>query len=118
MTEKLDQAIDAANFLINLSNLKDNIHLKMLTQLQYSYQGGIFHIDRELITFVKIILDSKRSTLVLLDQNNNPIEIVNIQEFYDEIVDRYFQATNFYHSEYTKLQEMRSSIDILSFFKD
>lgn len=118
MTDNLDRALNASNFLVNLANTRDHIHLKMLTMLQYSHNGGIFQINQELITFIKMILDTNYKTVVILDKHNNPIEISDIKQFFDEIFDRYFQATNYYHSEYKKLKELQSSIDILSFFKD
>jgi hypothetical protein len=117
MDEKLQRALDASNFRLNLLNLKENIALKVETLSIYAINGGIFKINRELITFTKLIMDSERTSVVLIDENNNPIEITNISVFYQAILDRYFQATNFYHTEYTKLKKMRSSNDMLSDLK-
>ena len=117
MDEKLAKAIDNANFRLNLLNLKENIVLKTETLCTYAINGGVFKVNRELICFTKIILDSGYTQVVLIDENNNPIAITNIPDFYQAIVDRYFQATNYYHTEYTKLKKMRSSQDIIADLK-
>jgi len=117
MDDKLQRALDASNFRLNLLNLKENIALKVETLNVYAINGGIFKINRELIAFTKLIMDSEKTSVVLIDDNNNPIEITNIPKFYQEIVDKYFQATNFYHAEYTKLKKMRSSHDIIADLK-
>ena len=114
MDEKLQRALDASNFRLNLLNLKENIALRVETLSIYAVNGGIFKVNRELISFVKIILDSEKTSVILIDDNNNPIEIQDIPAFYSAILDRYFQATNFYHVEYTKLKRMRSSHDMLA----
>jgi len=117
MDEKLQRALDASNFRLNLLNLKENITLKVDTLSVFAINGGIFKINRELIAFTKLVLDSGKTSVVLIDDNNNPIEITNIQSFYDAILDKYFQATNFYHAEYTKLKKMRSSNDFIAELK-
>jgi hypothetical protein len=51
---------------------------------------------------------SDRNNAVVLDQNNNPIMIEDIESFKDEIFDRYFTSTNEYYIEYQKLKTSRS----------
>jgi len=114
MDEKLEKALAAANHRLNLLNLKENLKIKFDTIVTYATNGGIFKATRELIVFVKIIIDSNRSTVVLIDENGNPIEITDIPNFYENLLDKYFQATNYYHYEYTKLKKIRSSAELFS----
>ncbi len=60
-----------------------------------------------LISFVKTLIDQGHDTAVLLDVYNNPIEIVGLEDFLEEILSRYFEATNEYHAEYSKMKKSR-----------
>ena len=73
--------------------------------LTFSVNGGTFTIDQSLITFCKALLETETEA-VLLDVYNNPI-MVNLTEFYSEIMSRYFEATNEYYIEYEKLKKAR-----------
>ena len=63
-------------------------------------------ISQTLISFVKVLIDQEQDKAVLLDIYNNPIE-VELQTFLEEIISRYFEATNEYHAEYQKLRKSR-----------
>ena len=108
MDDRLKKALDFSQYRISLFNQKENIKLKVDTLLTYAVNGGIFKISPELISFVKTITDMGHKYVVLLDVNQNPIEIADLPTFLNEIISKYFEATNFYYSEYTKLRKMRS----------
>jgi flagellum-specific peptidoglycan hydrolase FlgJ len=111
MDDRLQSALEFSNFRLNLFNIKENIKVKVDSMLTTAMNGGVFKIDRELICFVKMVLDAGKDSVVLIDDNQNPIEITNIQTFYDDILSRYFEATNFYNVEYTKLKRSRSTAE-------
>tara|TARA_B110000503_G_scaffold23073_1_gene35886 strand:+ start:1702 stop:1932 length:231 start_codon:yes stop_codon:yes gene_type:complete len=60
-----------------------------------------------LISFVQTLITQGHVKAVLLDVYNNPIEIVELDDFLDEILSRYFEATNEYHAEYSKIKKSR-----------
>jgi|FreactcultureFD7_1027221.scaffolds.fasta_scaffold11862_3 hypothetical protein len=111
MDERLQKALDASNFRLNLLNTKANIKLKVETMTTVAVNGGIFKASRELITFTKLIIDKGHNSVVLLDENENPIEILDLLKFHDDLLDCYFSATNYYNTEYSKLKKARSSAD-------
>ncbi len=77
--------------------------------MTYGFNGGIFKINRELISFVQILLDKGRTAgVVLLDQNENPILIEDLLKFQEEILDRYITSTNEYLESFQKLKKSRS----------
>jgi len=45
---------------------------------------------------------------VLLDSNENPILIENLETFRDDIFSRYFEVTNEYFQEFDKIKKSRS----------
>jgi hypothetical protein len=62
-----------------------------------------------LINFVQLLIDQGRNAgVVLLDQNENPILIEDLEKFKDEIFDRYFSVTLEYYEKYQKIKSSRS----------
>jgi hypothetical protein len=108
MDDKLQKALEFSNYRISLFNIKENVKIKTDTLLTHSINGGIFKSSPTLITFVKLLIDSGKTSAILTDNNINPIKIDNLQEFYDEIFSKYFEANDFYHNEYENLKKSRS----------
>ena len=51
--------------------------------------------------------------VILIDDNNIPIEINDLEEFKQAIVSQYFEASNQYLAEYSKLKSQRSVESII-----
>lgn len=111
MDDRLQKALDFSNYRISLFNQKESIKLKVDTLLTYACNGGVFKASAELVSFIKILIDLNHQSVVLLDINQNPIEITDLAKFQTDILSKYFEATNYYHSEYTKLRKTRSVKD-------
>lgn len=107
MSEKLTQALEFANYRSTLNNQRAILKARVESLLSLSIDGGTFTIDPGLISFVKTLSDSGLETTVLLDIYHNPIQ-VEVQDFLDEILSRYTEATNDYYAEYSKLSKARS----------
>jgi SHS2 domain-containing protein len=56
---------------------------------------------------VKVLVDREMDSAVLLDVYNNPIQIENLADFLEELISRYFEATNEYYADYSKLKRSR-----------
>jgi hypothetical protein len=109
MEEQLKSALDFANYRKTFSIQRKTLKEKIEAKLTYGFNGGIFKIDRELISFVQTLLNKQRLTgVVLLDQNENPILVDDLQSFQDEILDRYFTSTLEYYDRYQELKKSRS----------
>ncbi len=105
----LQQALDFSNYRQTLAIQRKTLKEQMAGKLTYAKNSGIFKIDRTLITFVQMLIDQGRdSGVVLLDANENPILIDDLNEFKDEIFDRYFSATLEYHEKFQKIKSSRS----------
>lgn len=114
MDERLSKALEFSNFRISLFNKKESIRLKMNSMLTYAINGGIFKAKIETINFLKLLIDEGKDQVVLIDLNGNPVEITNIKELYNELLSRYFQATNFYYVEYDKIRKARTVKTLMS----
>ena len=49
-----------------------------------------------------------QTSLILVDDNDIPVAIDNIEAFSTELVSKYFEASNHYLAEYNKLKKNRS----------
>jgi hypothetical protein len=109
MDDVLKKALEFSNYNQTLNLQKKSIKEKMDLKLTYGYNGGLFKIDRSLIVFVQMLIDQGRiKNTPLIDFNNNPIMIFDLEQFRDEIFDRYFSATNECFAEYEKIKKSRS----------
>jgi hypothetical protein len=109
MDERLKQALDFANYRQTLAIQRKTLKETTEAELTYGYGGGIFKIDRSLLTFVQLLIDQGRTeNIPLLDINSTPVLVTDLEEFKNEIFDRYFSATFKYLESYNKLKASRS----------
>ena len=109
MDERLKKALDFSNYRQTLSIQRKTLKEKINAKLTYGSNGGLFQIDRSLIVFVQMLIDQGRTENVpLIDQNDNPVLIPDLQKFRDEILDRYFTSTYEYYEEYQKIKNSRT----------
>lgn len=109
MDTRLEKALEFSNYRQTLSIQRKTLKEKIASKLTYGFNGGIFKIDRTLLTFVQMLCDQERTSgVVILDQNENPILIEDVLSFKDEIFDRYFTSSYEYYEEYQKIKQSRS----------
>lgn len=109
MDESLKKALEFSNYNHTLSLQRKVLKEKMSARLTYGYNGGIFKIDQSLMIFVDMLINQGRiSGIPILDSNENPIIINDMESFRDEIFDRYFNTVFEYHVEFEKIKKNRS----------
>jgi hypothetical protein len=109
MDETLKQALDFANYQHTLSIQRQTLKEKIQAKLTYGYNGGLFYIDRTLLTFVDMLCTKNRlSGVILIDLNDNPIMIDDLESFKEEIFSRYFETTIEYYTLYQNIKKSRS----------
>jgi hypothetical protein len=115
MEEQLKKALEFSNYRQTFSIQRKTLKEKIEAKLTYGISGGIFKIDRSLITFVQMLIDQGRTSGVpLIDSNENPILIDDLVKFRDEILDRYFTSTLEYYTQYQEIKKSRSVEKLLS----
>lgn len=116
MDDRLKNALEFANYRQTFSVQRKTLEEKIDARLTYGINGGIFKIDQTLINFVHTLESAGRTTdVVLLDTNKTPILIENLDNFKNEILDRYFTSVNEYYDEYKKLKSSRSVEKLISY---
>lgn len=109
MDEQLKKALEFSNYRQSFSIQRKTLKEKIDAKLTYGYNGGVFKIDRSLLSFVQMLVDQGRVEGVpLIDVNDNPILVDDLIKFRDEIFDRYFVSALEYYNEYEKLKKSRS----------
>lgn len=116
MDDLLKRALEFSNYRQTLSIQKKALKEKINAQLTYGHAGGIFKIDRPLIVFVQMLIDQGRTQdIPLLDSNENPIMILDLEKFRDEIVDRYFSSLYEYYEKDQAIRKSRSVEKLVSY---
>jgi hypothetical protein len=109
MDDQLKKALEFSNYRHTFAIQRKTLKEKIEAKLTYGHNGGIFKIDRTLLTFVENLINQGRTAgIPLLDSNDNPIMIDDMQSFRDEIYDRYFTTTIEYYEQYEALKKARS----------
>lgn len=106
--DKLAKALEASNYRLTLNIQRENSKLKLKNHLVYSQNGGLFKITQDFISFVFALSQSKESS-VILDSNENPVLIKDLQIFFEEILSVYQEAMNEYLIEYEKFKKLRNT---------
>jgi hypothetical protein len=109
MDDRLKNALDFSNYRQTLAVQRKSLKEKMQAKLTYGCNGGIFKIDQTLLNFVALLCAEQRTQgVVLLDSNENPVLIEDLEKFKVDIFDRYFTVTFEYQEEYDKIKKSRS----------
>ena len=112
--ERLALALEASNYRITMQHQKEISKLKLQNNLVYSTNGGIFVANRELISFVSTLISHKKSDAIILDSNDNPIKIDNLEEFLEELIGLYYESMNDHLVEYDKIKTSRTTTKVVN----
>jgi len=114
MDERIEKAFETANYMATLSNQKRIIQEEFTQELVFYINGSTFQITTELICYVKTLIDINRTIdVILIDSNNVPVLIDDIQQFFNDISNQYFTATQKYLEKYADIRVKRKIKDIV-----
>jgi len=106
MDNKLEKALDFANYAHTLHNQKKLIKQKFKDDCVYYYNAGKFTINDKLISLC--ILYKEDTNVILLDDNEIPIQVKNMGSFTNTIIKQYENAKESYYKEYSQLTSHKS----------
>jgi len=114
MDERIEKAFAVANYMSTLSNQRRVILEEYNQKLVYYTNGATFKVTPELINFAKTILDiGHTADIAFVDTNDFPVIIDDVQDFFDNIVGVYVEATNEYAAKFAELKNKRKISDIV-----
>lgn len=109
MDSRLKSALEFSDYRQTLNQQRQQIKDKLVSDITFGHNGGMFKATMELIVFLELLMSKDRiKNIPILDMNNNPVMIDNVEEFKDDVFDRYLTAINVYYFEYEKLIKSRS----------
>jgi hypothetical protein len=108
MDERLEKALEFANYRITLSNRKRDIKARMIFLQTLHHKSGTFIANEILIGFVDTLLRNGKKSAVIVDTNDNPIEIDDLEEFNDLLISAYIEASNEYKVQMDKVVKSRN----------
>ena len=113
MDERIEKAFSVANYMSTLAGQKRIILEEYNQQLVHYVDGATFKVTRELIVFVHTLIELGNMDSVVLDDNNFPVLIDNLQEFLKEISNVYNEAIREYADKYNDIRVKRKISDIV-----
>jgi hypothetical protein len=108
MDERLEKALDFSNYMTTLNNQRRIIREQFLETCVHYLNGGKFSVNRDLITFCHTLLQNHQTSAVLIDDNDAPVEVEDLQKFLDEILNIYFTTSYEYFDKYNEIKKNRS----------
>lgn len=109
MEENLENILSYKNTMRNFNLNRKVMQDKIMNELHVYQNGGTFVVTQELIGFLNYLVQSDKTNVNILDKNNLPINIADVNEFLERVAERYFSSLNFYYQEY---EQLRSSTKI------
>jgi len=107
MDERLEKALEFSNFMVTLDNQKRVIQEVFNQNIVFYHNGCQFTVTKELLCFCNMLIDRHQNSVVLIDDNDIPIEIENLQKFLDDILDIYYSACNKFFADYAQIKNNR-----------
>lgn len=108
MDERLEKALEFANYRTTLSNQKRNIRSRMQVLQAVHYNSGSFYADERTIGFINALVAVGKTDAIVIDTKDNPVEVTDLLEFRDLLVSAYTEATNEYKVQMDKVKRARN----------
>ena len=114
MDERIEKAFEVVNYMATLSNQRRLLAEEVDQKLIYYINGSTFKISPSLINFTKLMIDLQRTVdAVFIDDNNNPVVVADVQEFFDSITAQYFEVINNYSFKFSAIKSKRKISDLI-----
>lgn len=113
MNERLEKALEFANYRQTLNSQLHKAKIKTEGLLIMSKNGGTFYVGQELICFLDYLNRLGLAEATIFDRNKAPIQITDVPEFLKEVTTRYFEITNDYFKEYQAIRKARNVKSVL-----
>ena len=108
MDDRLEKALEFANYRITLGNQKRTLKQRTQVLQTVHYARGVFFADPITISFVKTLVDLDKKEAIVIDTKDNPIPIDNLSEFLETLISAYTEASNAYKVQAEKIKKSRN----------
>jgi hypothetical protein len=108
MDEALEKALEFSNYTTTLNTQRRILKEKYKEDIILYYQGGKFTVTQEFFSFISSLKMHSDNKTVVIDDNELPIEIKDLDEFFELVKQQYTEATNNYLASNNELIKQRS----------
>lgn len=108
MDERLEKAMVFSNYRIAIENRKIAIKRRYETMSVLHYKNGMFKASPLLLSFVDALINNGDKTAIIIDEKEQPVEILDLTDFKSQLFNTYYQAINEYSTEMAKMKKARS----------
>lgn len=118
MDKRLEKALDYSNFRMILATRQKNLKVLMENRLNLSYQDGLFKINKEMLSFIGVLLINGAKETVIIDVNDIPILIEDLEDFGKKASETFGKAIEEYYESYKKLDQARDIRKVIDWNED
>ena len=108
MDERLEKALDFANYRAPIANQRNNLKNRIATLKVCHYEGAQFTANKTNISFIKAMIDSGHEDATIEDDKQNPVEVKDLSGLLEELTSAYHASMNEYLIEHKKLNKARA----------
>lgn len=113
MDERLEKAFQTANFMATL-NLSRKTALEEFKQNLIFYQNGCsFTADLDMISTIHTLSLHNKSA-VIIDNNNIPMEVVDLSQFLEQCLGLYKKESEKYLAKYNNIKKQRNISNLIN----
>ena len=113
MDTRLTDALNLSNAIATISNQRKLAFSKYKENQILFYNGGTFVADLTLLSAVGFMKADTEIEHILVDSNNIPIKISDIEEFYMLVQSKVVESNRQYYHEYESLKRIRTPQAVL-----
>ena len=108
MDERLEKALDFANYRITLGNQQRTLKQRIQVLQTVHYARGVFFADAPTISFVKTLIDCDKTESIIIDSKENPVLVEDLKDFMDTLVSAYSESMNEFKVQSDKIKKSRN----------
>ncbi len=115
--EELDRLIQTADRRALYINQVEHAKERFRTLNILAWDGHIFELTPNFVTYVLLQFMSSQhdggAPVILLDKNDEPVLVDDMERFVDEMQERHAEALNDYHDTYSKLRLAENNQELI-----
>lgn len=116
MDSRLEKALEFSNYVTTLSNQKRVLQEQYKQNLIYFFNGCQFTIDKELINYTYMLIQTDNiNNVVFIDDNEIPIVIEDVTKFLEDIKNIFLEESKNYYNSYSKLKNNRTIAKLVDY---
>lgn len=108
MIENINDILGDVQLLKLIHQSRQKLKVEFEESIYLRYNQGLFRADKETLLFNELLAKNPSDRYIVIDVNDIPIEIIDLQDFNEKLLEIYHKATNNYLQSYNRLKTLRT----------